>query len=63
MKRALIRRIEAVRRPDSIVVEYLGHSTFAIADGRSAGFQRHWLGTHFFNPPRYLALLEVIPDR
>ncbi len=31
------------------------------AEGRSEDFRRHWLGTHFFNPPRYLQLLEVIP--
>ena len=33
----------------------------ALAEGRSAEFRRHWLGTHFFNPPRYLKLLEIIP--
>ena len=33
----------------------------ALAEGRSDDFRRHWLGTHFFNPPRYLRLLEVIP--
>ena len=33
----------------------------AIAEGRSASFRSRWLGTHFFNPPRYLPLLEVIP--
>ena len=32
-----------------------------LAEGRSDDFRRHWLGTHFFNPPRYLHLLEVIP--
>jgi 3-hydroxyacyl-CoA dehydrogenase len=32
-----------------------------LAEGRSADFRKHWLGTHFFNPPRYLRLLEVIP--
>jgi 3-hydroxyacyl-CoA dehydrogenase len=62
VKRALIERIEAVRRPDSIVTSNTsGIQLSRIADGRSAGFQRHWLGTHFFNPPRYLALLELIP--
>src|SRR5205823_12364127 len=33
----------------------------SIAEGRSESFRRHWLGTHFFNPPRYLHLVEVIP--
>src|SRR5207248_4639879 len=32
-----------------------------ISAGRSQGFRRHWLGTHFFNPPRYLRLVELIP--
>jgi 3-hydroxyacyl-CoA dehydrogenase len=32
-----------------------------LAEGRSDDFRRHWLGTHFFNPPRYLRLLELIP--
>ncbi|WP_273842598.1 3-hydroxyacyl-CoA dehydrogenase/enoyl-CoA hydratase family protein [Rubrobacter calidifluminis] len=34
-----------------------------IAEGRSEGFRRRFLGTHFFNPPRYLKLLEIIPTR
>ena len=33
----------------------------AMAEGRSDDFRKHWLGTHFFNPPRYLRLLEIIP--
>src|SRR5262249_39939593 len=33
----------------------------ALADGRSAGFREHFAGTHFFNPPRYLRLLELVP--
>ncbi len=32
-----------------------------MADGRSDDFRRHWLGTHFFNPPRYLRLVELVP--
>ena len=35
----------------------------AMAEGRSEDFQKHFLGTHFFNPPRYLKLLEVIPTK
>jgi 3-hydroxyacyl-CoA dehydrogenase len=62
VKRALIERIEAVRRPDCIVSSNTsGIQLSVIAKGRSAEFRRHWLGTHFFNPPRYLPLLEVIP--
>jgi 3-hydroxyacyl-CoA dehydrogenase len=33
----------------------------SLAEGRSESFRRHWLGTHFFNPPRYLRLVEIIP--
>ena len=34
-----------------------------MAEGRSEDFQKHFLGTHFFNPPRYLKLLEIIPTK
>ena len=43
-------------------LEHVRHSrSRALAEGRSDDFRRHWLGTHFFNPPRYLQLLEIIP--
>jgi 3-hydroxyacyl-CoA dehydrogenase len=62
VKRALLEKVEAVRRPGTIVTSNTsGIPIHAIAEGRSAEFRRHWLGTHFFNPPRYLPLLEVIP--
>jgi len=62
VKRALIERVEGVRRPGTIVTSNTsGIRLSVIAEGRSADFRRHWLGTHFFNPPRYLPLLEVIP--
>src|SRR5215470_6370938 len=62
IKRALVEKIEAVRRPGTIVTSNTsGIPIHAIAEGRGAEFRRHWLGTHFFNPPRYLPLVEVIP--
>jgi len=62
IKRDLMARLEAVRTPHTIVsTNTSGLSIHAIADGRSEDFQRHFLGTHFFNPPRYLKLLEIIP--
>src|SRR5215510_12885223 len=62
VKRALVEKIEAVRRPGTIVTSNTsGIPIHAIAEGRSAEFRRRWLGTHFFNPPRYLPLVEVIP--
>jgi len=62
VKRALLEKVETVRRPGAIVTSNTsGIPIHAIADGRSPEFRRHWLGTHFFNPPRYLPLVEVIP--
>jgi 3-hydroxyacyl-CoA dehydrogenase len=62
IKRALLEKVDAVRRPGSIVSSNTsGIPIGALAEGRSTDFRRHWLGTHFFNPPRYLHLLEVIP--
>ena len=61
-KRALLEKLDAVRRPGSIVSSNTsGIPIAALAEGRSNDFRVHWLGTHFFNPPRYLRLLEVIP--
>jgi 3-hydroxyacyl-CoA dehydrogenase len=55
-------RVDEARRPGSIVSSNTSAiSIAAIAEGRSHDFRRHFLGTHFFNPPRYLHLLEVIP--
>jgi len=61
-KRALLARVDEVRRGDTIVSSNTsGIPIRSIAEGLSAEFRRHWLGTHFFNPPRYLPLVEVIP--
>src|SRR5436853_3246163 len=52
-KKALLTRVDAVRRPGSIVSSNTsGLSIAGLADGRSADFRAHWHGTHFFNPPR-----------
>ena len=62
IKQALLERVDSVRRAGTIVSSNTsGIPIGALADGRSEEFKRHWLGTHFFNPPRYLHLLEVIP--
>jgi len=61
-KRALYARLEDVRRPGSIVASNTsGIPMRVLLEGRSEDFRRHFLGTHFFNPPRYLHLLELIP--
>ena len=61
-KRDLMARIEEIRKPTTIVSSNTsGIPIQQIAAGRSDEFRAHFLGTHFFNPPRYLKLLEVIP--
>ena len=63
-KRHLMARIEGVRKPGSIVsTNTSGIPIKEIAEGRSDDFKAHFLGTHFFNPPRYLKLLEIIPHQ
>jgi 3-hydroxyacyl-CoA dehydrogenase len=61
-KQELFARIERVRRPGSIVSSNTsGLPIASIAAETSEEFRAHFLGTHFFNPPRYMKLLEVIP--
>ena len=62
IKQQLLARVDEKRRPGSIVsTNTSGIPIAALAEGRSDDFRRHWIGTHFFNPPRYLRLLEIIP--
>jgi 3-hydroxyacyl-CoA dehydrogenase len=62
VKRGLLEKVDAHRRKGAIVSSNTsGIPIAALAEGRSGDFRAHWLGTHFFNPPRYLRLLEVIP--
>src|SRR5215212_7808470 len=61
-KRALLERVDTLRKDGSVVTSNTsGLSIAGLAEGRSDDFRRHWLGPHFFNPPRYLSLVEVIP--
>ncbi|MFC1923147.1 3-hydroxyacyl-CoA dehydrogenase NAD-binding domain-containing protein [Chloroflexota bacterium] len=62
IKQQLMERIDAVRGERTIVsTNTSGIPVASIAAGRSESFKQHFLGTHFFNPPRYLKLVEVIP--
>ncbi len=62
IKQQLFERVETVRSPHTIVSSNTsGIPISALAEGRGAEFTRHLLGTHFFNPPRYLRLVEIIP--
>jgi len=62
VKRDVHARIEEHARPDAVIsTNTSGLPIHEIAEGRSADFKQRFLGTHFFNPPRYLKLLEIIP--
>jgi 3-hydroxyacyl-CoA dehydrogenase len=62
IKRALLKKVEAIRKPGTIVsTNTSGLPVGKIAEGFSEDFRKSWLGTHFFNPPRYMRLLEIIP--
>lgn len=62
IKRALLKKVEAVRKPGAIVTTNTSGLPVAnIVEGFSEDFRKHWFGTHFFNPPRYMRLLEIIP--
>jgi 3-hydroxyacyl-CoA dehydrogenase len=62
LKRALLKKVEAIRKPGTIITTNTsGLPVGKIAEGFSDEFRRSWFGTHFFNPPRYMRLLELIP--
>jgi 3-hydroxyacyl-CoA dehydrogenase len=62
IKRSLLKKVEAIRKPGTIITTNTsGLPVGKIAEGFSDDFRRAWFGTHFFNPPRYMRLLEIIP--
>lgn len=62
LKQQLFTEVEKYRKPGSIISSNTsGIPIGMMAEGRSADFKKHFCGTHFFNPPRYLRLLEIIP--
>jgi 3-hydroxyacyl-CoA dehydrogenase len=62
IKQALLQRIDPVRKPAAIVSSNTsGIPLKAMSEGCSKEFRRHFMGTHFFNPVRYMKLLELIP--
>ncbi|WP_276356747.1 3-hydroxyacyl-CoA dehydrogenase/enoyl-CoA hydratase family protein [Cohnella caldifontis] len=64
VKQELLARIERYLQPGTVVTSNTsGISINAMAAGRGAEFRKHFMGTHFFNPPRYMKLLEIIPGR
>src|SRR3984957_1079232 len=62
IKKNLLARVARFRKPGAIVTTNTsGLPVHLIAEGLPEEFQQHWAGTHFFNPPRYMKLVEVIP--
>jgi len=62
IKKSLYDRVEQFRKDGTLITSNTsGIPIHLMAEGRSADFQAHFCGTHFFNPPRYLRLLEIIP--
>jgi 3-hydroxyacyl-CoA dehydrogenase len=62
IKKQVFEKLEAHRKPGTLITSNTSGIPIAfMSEGRSADFQAHFCGTHFFNPPRYLKLFEVIP--
>jgi len=62
IKQQVFEKVEKFRKPGSLITTNTsGISVEKMIEGRSEDFQKHFCGTHFFNPPRYLQLCEIIP--
>jgi 3-hydroxyacyl-CoA dehydrogenase len=62
IKQQIYNEVEKYRKPGTLISSNTsGIPIHLMAEGRSEDFQQHFCGTHFFNPPRYLRLLEIIP--
>lgn len=64
IKKGLFEKVDALRKEGTLITSNTsGIPINMMLDGRSEDFQKHFCGTHFFNPPRYLRLLEIIPSQ
>ena len=62
IKQSLYEKVEQFRKPGTLITSNTsGIPIHLLSEGRSDDFKKHFCGTHFFNPPRYLRLLEIIP--
>ena len=62
IKKKVYEQVEKYRKPGTLITSNTsGIPIHLMAEGRSDDFKKHFCGTHFFNPPRYLKLLEIIP--
>ncbi len=64
IKKSLFEKVESVRTPGTLITSNTsGIPIHLMTDSRSEDFKKHFCGSHFFNPPRYLPLLEIIPTK
>ncbi|MCV9388323.1 3-hydroxyacyl-CoA dehydrogenase/enoyl-CoA hydratase family protein [Reichenbachiella ulvae] len=64
IKKKVFENVEKYRKPGTLITSNTsGIPIHLMTDGRSDDFKKHFCGTHFFNPPRYLRLLEIIPTK
>lgn len=64
IKKKIFEEVEKFRQPGTLITSNTsGIPIHLMKEGRSADFKKHFCGTHFFNPPRYLRLLEIIPTK
>src|SRR6476469_8603570 len=64
IKKSMFERVEQFRKPGTLITSNTsGIPIHLMTEGRSDDFKKHFCGTHFFNPPRYLRLLEIIPTK
>ena len=62
IKKQVYEKVEQFRKPGTLITSNTsGIPIYMLSEGRSDDFKKHFCGTHFFNPPRYLRLLEIIP--
>ncbi len=62
IKKQVYEKVEQFRKPGTLITSNTsGIPIHMLSEGRSDDFKKHFCGTHFFNPPRYLRLLEIIP--
>jgi 3-hydroxyacyl-CoA dehydrogenase len=62
IKKQVYEKVEQFRKPGTLITSNTsGIPIHMLSEGRSEDFKKHFCGTHFFNPPRYLRLLEIIP--
>jgi 3-hydroxyacyl-CoA dehydrogenase len=62
IKKSVYEKVEQFRKPGTLITSNTsGIPIHMLSEGRSEDFKKHFCGTHFFNPPRYLRLLEIIP--